>query len=228
LISFQAGPYDFIGKTMKNTTILIIDDHLLIRQTWSYILNNNAGYQVTGECDNAREAIELVASLRPDIIILDINLPGISGIEAVPLLLQASPHSKILGLSMHRQPSYARKMIKDGARGYVCKDSTSKELFKALEQIRDGKKYLCQETKEILAKQMIDDSEEKNVKVLSARELEIINFIRKGFSSKQIANKCFIAVKTVEVHRYNILKKLNFKNAAALVNFITTNNVDIV
>jgi len=213
---------------MKKTTILIIDDHRLIRQTWSFILNNNPGYEVTGECDNAREAIERVPSLQPDIIILDINLPGISGIEAVPLLLQASPDSKIVGVSMHRQSSFARKMIRDGAKGYVCKDSTSKELFKALEEIRDGKKYLCRETKELLAKQMIDDEEEKKVNILSARELEIIRFIKRGFSSKQIANELFIAVKTVEVHRYNILKKLNIKNAAALVNFITINNIDIV
>lgn len=154
---------------MKKTTILIIDDHRLIRQTWSFILNNNPGYEVTGECDNAREAIERVPSLQPDIIILDINLPGISGIEAVPLLLQASPDSKIVGVSMHRQSSFARKMIRDGAKGYVCKDSTSKELFKALEEIRDGKKYLCRETKELLAKQMIDDEEEKKSKHLISK-----------------------------------------------------------
>jgi DNA-binding NarL/FixJ family response regulator len=228
MIYFSTVPHDLITTTMKKTTILIVDDHRLLRQTWSFILNNNPGYEVTGECDNAREAIELVASLRPDIIILDINLPGISGIEAVPLLRQSCPGSKILGVSMHSQPAYARKMIKDGAMGYVCKSSSSKELFKALEEIRDGKKYLCQEIKEILAKQMIDDEEGKNVKILSARELEIIRFIKKGFSSKQIAKELFISAKTVEVHRYNILKKLNLRNTASLVNFITTNNIDII
>lgn len=119
-------------------------------------------------------------------------------------------------------------MIKDGAMGYVCKRSSSKELFKALEEIRAGKKYICQETKEILAKQMIDDEEGKNGNTLSGRELEIIRFIKKGFSSKQIAKELFIAVKTVEVHRYNVLRKLNLRNTAALVNFITTNYIDIV
>ena len=213
---------------MKKTTILIIDDHRLLRQTWRFILNNNPGYEVIGECANAREAVELVASLQPEIIILDINLPGISGIEAVPLLLQSCPGSKIVGVSMHSPPSYARKMIKDGAMGYVCKSSSSKELFKALEAICAGNKYLCHETKETLAKQMIDNEEGKNGNTLSGRELEIISFIKKGFSSNQIAKELFISVKTVEVHRYNILKKLNLKNAAALVNFITTNNIDIV
>jgi DNA-binding NarL/FixJ family response regulator len=213
---------------MKKTTILIIDDHLLLRQAWRFFLNNNPAYEVTGECDNAGEAIELVASLRPDIIILDINLPGISGIEAVPLLLQSCHSSKIVGVSMHSQPAYARKMVKDGAMGYVCKTSSSKELFKALEEIRAGKKYLCHETKETLAKQMMDDEDGKKVNILSARELEVIGFIKKGFSSKQIAKELFISVKTVEVHRYNTLKKLNLKNAAALVNFITTSNIEIV
>ncbi|HWI90111.1 MAG TPA: response regulator transcription factor [Flavisolibacter sp.] len=213
---------------MKKTTILIIDDHRLLTQTWTLILNNYAGYEVTAECDNAKEAIELVASLRPDIIMLDINLPGINGIEAVPLLLQSSCSSKILGVSMHSQPAYARKMIREGAMGYICKTSPSNELFKALEMISDGKKYICGEIKEILAKQMMDEGEPKNANILSARELEIIRFIKKGFSSKQIALELFISVKTVEVHRYNVLKKLNLRNAAALVNFITTNNMDIV
>jgi two-component system invasion response regulator UvrY len=97
-----------------------------------------------------------------------------------------------------------------------------------LEEISDGKKYICREIKEILAKQMMDEGQPKNANILSARELEIIRFIKKGFSSKQIALELFISVKTVEVHRYNVLKKLNLRNAAALVNFITTNNMDIV
>jgi DNA-binding NarL/FixJ family response regulator len=113
---------------MKKTTILIIDDHRLLRQTWSFILNNNSGFEVTDECDNAREAIELVASLPPDIIILDINLPGISGMKAVPLLLQSRPSSKILVLLVHSQPAYARKMIKDGALFKPVKAFTKKVM----------------------------------------------------------------------------------------------------
>src|SRR4029078_6899384 len=118
---------------MKKTSLLIVDDHQLLRQTWSFILNNKIGYEVTGECSNAKEAMTLACLLRPDIIILDINLPGMSGIEAVPELLKLSPTSKILGVSMHNQPAYARRMIKAGAMGYVCKHSSSNEMFVALE-----------------------------------------------------------------------------------------------
>lgn len=211
---------------MKKNTILIVDDHQLLRQTLSSILNNNLGYMVTGECDSAQKAIELAASLQPDIIILDINLPGISGIDAVSQILKASPASNILGVSMHSRPAYARRMIKDGAMGYVCKNSSSAEMFHALKVISDGKKYICQEIKETLAKQIISNEKEHHLDALSARELEVIRYIKKGFSSKEIAGNLFISVKTVEVHRYNILRKLKLKNAASLVNFINVNQVD--
>lgn len=211
---------------MKKITILIVDDHKLLRQTWSFILSNNLGYKVIGECDNAQDAIQLAATLQPNIIILDINLPRMNGIEAVPHILKSSPGSKILGVSMHNKPAYARRMIKDGAMGYVCKNSSSKEMFNALEEISNGKKYICQEIKEILAKQIISNEEEHNLKALSVRELEIIHYIKRGFSSKQIAEKIFISVKTVEVHRYNILKKLKLRNTAALINYININQLD--
>jgi DNA-binding NarL/FixJ family response regulator len=209
-----------------NTTILIVDDHRLIRQTWSFILNNNPGYEVTGECSNAQEAIELAASIRPDIIILDINLPDISGIEAVPLLLKSCPTSKIVGVSMHNQPAYARRMFKHGAMGYVCKSSSSREMLDALEQVSKGNRYLCNEIKEVFANQIISDINKQSLNALSKREIEIIGHLKKGRSSKEIAEELFIAARTVEVHRYNILRKLNLKNTVALINFINANCID--
>jgi DNA-binding NarL/FixJ family response regulator len=225
LIFLSSGFPGFLTKTMKKT-ILIVEDHQLLRQTWSLILNDNPGYAVTGECDHAEEAIQLAASLQPDIIILDISLPGMSGIEAVSLILKSSPDSRILGVSMHSRPIYARRMIKDGAMGYVCKNSSSKEMFHALQEISNGKKYICHEIKEVLAKQIISNEEENYLNALSVRELEVISYIKKGFSSKEIAEKLFISVKTVEVHRYKVLRKLKLKNTAALVNFINAYQID--
>ncbi|HWJ89602.1 MAG TPA: response regulator transcription factor [Flavisolibacter sp.] len=210
---------------MKKTTILIVDDHQLLRQTWSFVLNTDRGYEVIGDCSNASEAIKLAAALRPDIILLDINLPGISGIEAVPHLINSSPGSKIVGVSMHIQPAYARRMIKDGAMGYVCKNSSSSEMLKALSEIRDGKKYICQEIKEELAKKITSSEEADRVAALSRREIEITRLIKQGLSSKEIAQQLFISVKTVEAHRYKILKKLKLKNTAALVNFINATGI---
>jgi DNA-binding NarL/FixJ family response regulator len=213
------------STTMKKTTILIVDDHLLIRQTWSFILNSRFDYQVIGDCCNAQEAIKLAGSLFPDIILLDINLKEMNGMDAVPLLLKASPASKILGLSMYDHPAYAGRMIRDGAMGYLTKCSSVSEMFKALKEISCGRKYLCHKIKDIIAGQVMNSEEERTVIPLSKRQLEIIEYIKQGLSSKEIAAKLCLAVKTVDVHRYNILKKLGLSNRAALVNFTGINSV---
>jgi len=143
------------------------------------------------------------------------------------LIRKYSPGSKVLGVSLHTQPTYARKMIQKGAMGYVTKNSSREEMFKALMEIHNGRKYICDEIKNILSEQVISGEDaQTGLNALSQREIEIIAYIKKGFSSKEIADALHISVKTVEVHRYNILKKLNLKNAAALVNFINNSQLD--
>jgi two-component system invasion response regulator UvrY len=211
------------------TTILIADDHTLVRETWSFILNNHPNYSVIGEAGNAEAAIEKAKLLHPDIILMDINLPGMNGIDATEVIRKESPLSKVLGVSLHVQPSYAKKIMKNGAMGYVTKNSSSQEMFDAIENIQQGKKYICKEIKEALADQMLhDDNAGSAILTLSKRELEVIGYIRKGFSSKEMAEVLFLSIKTIEVHRYNILKKLNLKNSAALVNFINNSELGLV
>ena len=212
-----------ISETMKKTTIVIVDDHKLIRETWSFILNEDPTYQVTGECGSAEEAIELAKKQQPDIVILDVNLPGMNGLDAIAQIQKSSPSSKILGISMHTQPNYAREMMKRGAMGYLTKTSSKEEMFHALKNILSGKKYICEEIKNKITAQIMHDDGEKDISDLSKREIEVIKFIKKGFSSKEIADALFLSTKTVEVHRYNILKKLNLRNAASLTNFINQN-----
>lgn len=208
---------------MQKITILIVEDHQLIRQFLSFTLNDQPEFQVKAEAGSAEEAIDIVKRIRPDVIILDINLPGMNGVEATLHLRKYAPGSKILGVSMHTQPNYVRQMIRNGAMGYVAKVSSKEELFHAIKEIHAGRKYICNEIKDIFAKQLI--TEEKNIGIndLSRRELEIIHYLRKGLSSKEIAQALFISVKTVEVHRHNILKKLNLKNTPSLINFINQN-----
>src|ERR687890_1246752 len=213
--------------TMEKITILIADDHTLVRETWSFILNNDPRFSVVAECGSGEEAIELAKKLRPNVVIMDINLPGINGIEATQQIRKFSPASRILGVSLHTQPTYARKMIQKGAMGYVTKNSSREEMFKAIMEVQNGRKYICEEIKNILSEQVISgEDQQSGLNSLSQREIEIIAFIKKGFSSKEIADTLNISVKTVEVHRYNILKKLNLKNAAALVNFINNSQLD--
>lgn len=213
---------------MEKITILIADDHTLVRETWSFILNNDPRFNVVAECGSGEEAVELAKSLRPNIVIMDINLPGINGIEATHQIRKFSPASKILGVSLHTQPTYARKMMQKGASGYVTKNSSREEMFKAIMEIHNGKKYICEEIKNILSEQVISGEEpQTGLNSLSQREIEIITLIKNGHSSKEIAESLNISVKTVEVHRYNILKKLNLKNAASLVNFINNSQLDL-
>jgi DNA-binding NarL/FixJ family response regulator len=212
---------------MEKITILIADDHTLVRETWSFILNTDERFQVIAECGSGEEAVEQAKQLRPNIVIMDINLPGMNGIEATQLIRKFSPASRILGVSLHTQPTYARKMIQKGAMGYVTKNSSREEMFKAITEIQAGRRYICDEIKNILSEQVINGEDQQGgLNALSQREIEIINFIKKGFSSKEIAESLDISVKTVEVHRYNILKKLNLKNSAALVNYINNSQLE--
>jgi two-component system invasion response regulator UvrY len=212
---------------MEKTTILIVDDHTLVRETWSYILNADPQFNVVGEACNGQEAVNQASQLRPQVVIMDINMPGINGIDATEIICRSLPGTKVLGISLHTQPAYARRMMQNGASGYVTKSSSREEMFKAITEIRNDRKYVCEEVKEILSKQVLENNGQDVLRTLSRRELEIITHIRKGSSSRTIAELLNISIKTVEVHRYNILKKLQLRNTAALVNFMSSHQFDL-
>ncbi len=208
---------------MGKITILIADDHKLIRETWTYILNSDERFEVVAECGDAEQAVELSKELNPNIILMDINMPPFNGFEATEQIRKVSPDSKIIGVSMHSQPAYAKKMLQVGARGYVTKNSSKEEMFNAITEVYNGNKYVCDEIKTIISDQLLDDNQDApSVNSLTEREMQIIHHIREGHSSKEIATQLDISLKTVEVHRHNILKKLKLKNSASLVNFINS------
>lgn len=137
---------------MNEITIIIVDDHRLVRETWSFILNSDPRFKVIGECESGEEAITVIPQMKPDVAIMDINLPGISGIDATEQIIQSGCQSKILGVSLHSDPNYARRMLQKGAMGYVTKNSAREEMFEAITKISNGEKYICEEIKTILAK----------------------------------------------------------------------------
>lgn len=209
---------------MKKTTFAIVDDHQLVREMISLVIAQVDTYEVIGQSGELQEAVEMIKATRPDIVLLDINLSSESGFDAIPLIRKYAPATRIIGMSMHSQPTYARKMIRMGASGYLTKNSPRQEIFKAIEEVRVGRIYICSEIQNILSEQAFSNEEAKpDVNALSMREMEVIELIKEGLSSKEIAAKLWISVKTVEVHRYNVLKKLNLKNSAALVNFVYRN-----
>jgi len=211
---------------MGKITILLVDDHKLIRDSWSFILNSDIRFQVIGETSNADEAVEIARDKKPEIVLMDINMSPVNGFEATKLVRKYSPGSKIIGISMHSMPAYARRMLQIGAMGYVTKNSSKDELLAAIIEVHNGKKYICDEVKNILAQQELEDEGgAPDMNVLSRREIDIVQLIKEGLSSKEIALRLDISLKTVEVHRYNILKKLSLKNTAALVNFINAHGL---
>lgn len=206
---------------MQKITILLVDDHKLIRDSWSFILNSDTRFEVIGETDDVAKAVQMAADMKPFIVLMDINMSPVNGFEATKMILRSSPESKVIGISMHSMPAYAKRMIQVGAQGYVTKNSSKDELIEAILEVRNGNKYMCEEVKSILAHQESEETGDiTDLNALSRRELDIVYLIKEGMSSREIATRLEISLKTVEVHRYNILKKLNLKNAAALVNFI--------
>lgn len=211
---------------MEKISILLVDDHKLIRESWSIILSNDPRFKVIGDTSSVEEAVKISNSVKPDIILMDVNLGNVNGFEATRMIIKSRPESKVIGISMHSMPAYARRMFQMGAKGYVTKNSSKDELLQAIVDVYAGGKFICEEIKNIVAQQELDeDNDNPDLNSLSKREIDIVQLIKEGFSSKEIAEKLSISLKTVEVHRYNILKKLHLKNTAALVNFINQQGI---
>ena len=188
---------DNLTSVEKKITILIVDDHKLITHTCSFILNSDERFQVIAETDTGQSAIEISDSYHPDIILMDINMSPMNGFEATKEIRRISPSSKIIGVSMHSQPAYAKKMLQVGAVGYITKNSSKEEMITAISEVAGGSKYICNEVKTILSEQILEDSEKPDVNLLSQREVEIINLIKQGQSSREIAQHLNITLKTV-------------------------------
>lgn len=211
---------------MKKISILLVDDHRLLRESWSDILNNDNRFYVVGSTDSGFEAIEMAERLLPAIIIMDMNMTPVDGFEATRQICESNPQSRIIGLSMYANIFSARRFLNIGAMGYLTKNSSKEEVILAITVVSEGKKYICEEIKNILAYQEL--KQDKSILLLnslSKREIEIVQLVKKGFSSKEMALMLGLNQKTIEVHRYNILRKLKVKNSAALVNFCNANGV---
>ena len=213
---------------MKKISIMIVDDHTLIRETWSFLLGKNENFDVVAECGEGERAIELARDKRPDVVLLDINMAPMSGFDVLKMIRKYSPSSKIIGVSMHSQPAYAKKMLRLGAKGYVTKNSPRQEMLEAISEVSNNHVYICQEVKNILSDQLLNgDQVNPDINNLSDREMQIVRALKEGLSSKEIAVDLNISLKTVEVHRHNILKKLKLKNTVSLINFINSQAFDI-
>jgi RNA polymerase sigma factor (sigma-70 family) len=197
---------------MGNYRIVIADDHPLIRQGLRKVIEGKPGLEVVGEAGDGLSLLGLFETARPDMIILDISMPHLRGIEAISLVKNYKPNVKILVFSMHKE--YFRQALAAGAEGYLVKEDADKELFSAIESIREGKSYLSPRLAEVENGGTSPASE-----ALTARERQILKLVAGGKSNKEIGELLGISVRTVESHRAFIIKKLNLKKTADLVRY---------
>ncbi|MEY3060431.1 MAG: hypothetical protein RL000_1783 [Bacteroidota bacterium] len=211
----------------KKIRIVIADDHLLIAETWATLINMDPDFEVVKVFDNTQSLIEEISEIKPDIAILDININPFSGIEATKMIRRLAPGTKIIGVSMHNQPSFAKKMMRNGAMGYVTKSSNKNEMYEAIRAVMRGEKFICAEIQRNITNQVLMDDDDNKLSRLTEREIEIIKLIKNGCTNKEIAEKLFLSPRTVETHRARILKKLDLKNSLSLVKYINESFMDL-
>ncbi len=211
----------------KKIRIIIADDHLLIAETWASLINMDPNFEVVRVYDNTKSLIDEITEVKPDVAILDININPFSGIEATKMIKKLAPGTKIIGVSMHNQPSFAKKMMRNGAMGYVTKNSSKQEMYDAIKSVMNGQKYICAEIQKNITNQMLVDEDDNKLSTLTEREIEIIKLIKNGMTNKEIAEQLFLSPRTVETHRARILKKLDLKNSLSLIKYINDSFMDL-
>lgn len=209
---------------MKNLiNVVLADDHGIVRDGIKSTLRNEKNIKIIGEASNGKEAIELAKKLMPDIVIMDISMPEMNGIEATSLIHKKYPKSRCLVLSMHDKEEYVFKAIEAGAFGYLLKDTSKEEFIKAINMVAKGEKYFSSSISNVLINGYLhkikgqDGEEDEDESVLTKREKGILKLIVEGQNNREIADKLEISIRTIETHRANIMKKLKVKNAIELV-----------
>ncbi len=202
--------------------ILLADDHKIMREGLKALLDGSPDIEVAGLAANGREAVQLFAELRPDVVVMDLNMPEMDGIEATRQLLAVDPGAKVLILSMVIDRSCVLECLKAGAKGYLVKDCAAEELQNAIHALAAGESFLCTKIAQVVISDYIQRNNEESTvteTVLSRREQEILRMVSDGSNTKEIAFTLECSVKTVEVHRMNIMKKLNLYSVAELTKY---------
>jgi DNA-binding NarL/FixJ family response regulator len=201
--------------------VLIADDHLLVRAGIRALIESIDGVTVVAEANDGREAVDLAATLRPDIALLDVTMPGLNGLEAAARLREASPATRVIILSMHANEAYVRTALKAGAAGYLLKSATAAELQAAIQTVARGETYLSPAVSKQVVKGFVDGTahEASPLDALTTRQREILQMIAEGRSTKEVAFTLSISAKTVETHRAQIMERLEIHDLAGLVRF---------
>lgn len=206
----------------KKYRVMIVEDHTLLRDGLSTMIASDPQLEIVGEADNGLDAIRQAVSLKPDLILMDINMPIMNGSEALMDIKKREPGIKVMMLTAHKAEEYIRDCLHVGADGYVLKHSTRTELMVAIHKVLGGKTYLSPEVAEQIVNGYLGGSNASSPsswETLSKREREVLKLVAEGNTNKMISSMMCVSVKTVEKHRSNLMKKLNLRNSAALTAF---------
>ena len=201
--------------------VLLAEDHALVRAGLRSLLKELGGVEVVGEAGDGHEALRLVAELRPDVVLLDISMPGLSGLEVAARVVREHPDTKVLVLSMHRNEEYVLEALRAGAAGYLLKDADAAELKLALRAVARGDRYLDPAVSATVINALKDGSPNADGPLhrLTSRQREILQLIAEGHSTKDIARKLDLGIKTVETHRAKLMRRLGVHHVAGLVRY---------
>ena len=200
---------------MSQITILLVDDHAIVRMGFKMLIEAEEGIKVIGEAESGEIAIKLFQELKPDIIVMDITMPGIGGLEATDRIMAKDKNTKILVLSAHEDSVHPKRALNAGAMGYLTKRSAAEELIKAIKSIHQGKRYLEPNIAQQMAITQLS-GESNPVEILSDREFDVFIALAKGKSTNEIADTLCLSPRTVGTHLYNIKQKLNANNSAEI------------
>jgi len=206
---------------MKKLRILLADDHTVMRSGLRALLERQDNFEIIGEAENGRDAISLSGSLHPDVVIMDVGMPLLNGIEATKALLKQSPSTGVVILSMHSDEAYVMRSLQAGARAYLLKDSAASDLLSAIDAVSRGKSFFSSAVSRLLAEDYIRVLKQKGAvdsyELLTMREREILQLLAEGKSNKEVAAELNISPYTVETHRGHILEKLGLHTPAELI-----------
>lgn len=206
---------------MKKLRILLADDHTVMRTGLRILLERQPNLEVVGETENGRQTVELSASLKPDVLVMDVGMPILNGIEATKQIVDKSSTTAVVILSMYSDEAYVMRALKAGARAYLLKDSAAVDLISAIEAVSQGKSFFSPKVSRILAEDYVrvlkQRGEVDSYELLTSREREILQLLTEGKTNKTVATELNISLYTVEAHRSHILQKLNLHNSAELV-----------
>jgi two-component system, NarL family, response regulator NreC len=208
----------------QKISIVLADDHAIVRRGFQLILRSHPDLEVVGEASTGLEAVELAEKLQPDIVVMDVSMPVLNGIEATRRIEQVAPRTRVVALSMHRDSVYVREMLKAGARAYLLKESAEADLLTAIRAVARGEGYITPAVSDAV----LSDYRKhvaNPIDLLTAREREVLQLIAEGKTNKEVANHLQLSVYTVEAHRSKLMEKLNLHSTGELVRFAIRNGL---